>query len=206
MRHFVCILIIPMMLNFSEFWVDPARAEVGSTVTNVFTLDTRPVPEIAHTGFALTNTFTLDTRSTPEPVHTGFALTNIFTLDTREDRRFALTNIFTLDTRIISLVMEETVRHEVPQEFRLVQNVPNPFNSQTLIRYALPTPQRVFLAIYDVMGQPVKVLVDRKQDAGWYSVIWDGRDRYDHEAASGIYFSGMKAGAFVEAKKILLLR
>ena len=65
---------------------------------------------------------------------------------------------------------------ELPSVYRLCQNVPNPFNPSTIIRYELPEPGDVNLTIYDVLGQEVRVLVSGMQAAGWYRAMWDGKD------------------------------
>ena len=89
----------------------------------------------------------------------------------------------------------------LPTEFGLAQNVPNPFNPGTEIRYQLPEASYVVLAIYDVLGQQVQVLVEGFIDAGYRSVVWDAKD-----VASGIYFVRMEAGDFVRVRKMVLIR
>jgi serine protease AprX len=94
----------------------------------------------------------------------------------------------------------------VPEEFVLCQNYPNPFNAQTCIQYQLPKATKVFLAIYNVLGQRVSVLADDLRPAGRYRVIWDGRDNHGLEVASGIYFTRLQAGEFAITKKMVLIR
>ncbi len=90
--------------------------------------------------------------------------------------------------------------------FRLSQNYPNPFNPTTTIRYALPKAARVELTIYNTLGQKVRTLVQKKQPAGQYQVQWDGRDKQGRAVPSGVYLYKLKAGDFVQAKKMLLVR
>jgi len=97
------------------------------------------------------------------------------------------------------------------QSFALEQNYPNPFwseatsrfagNPATTISYILPKSAGVEVAIYDVFGKLVSVLVRATQSAGAHKIIWDARG-----AASGMYFVKMRAGEFQAARKILLLR
>ena len=105
----------------------------------------------------------------------------------------------------ITAVLEE---HEAstPQVFALEPNFPNPFNSQTVIRFALPNPAEVELAVYNLAGQKVAVLVQGERPAGQYTVQWDGRDQAERPLASGVYLYELRAGAEVQNRKLLLLR
>ena len=64
----------------------------------------------------------------------------------------------------------------LPERFALAAGAPNPFNPKTTIRYSLPQPTRVTLAIYDQRGRLLRTLVDAAQSAGEQSVDWDGQD------------------------------
>jgi len=94
----------------------------------------------------------------------------------------------------------------LPTEFSLSYNYPNPFNPTCVIEYALPTDCKVTLSIYNVLGQKVRVLVDDYKTAGYKSVEWDGRDNQGQELATGVYFYRIKAGDFVQAKKMVLMK
>jgi len=94
----------------------------------------------------------------------------------------------------------------VPRSFSLAQNYPNPFNPVTSIEYSLAKESQVKLSIYNVVGEKVRVLVGKRQRTGVYRAIWDGKDMAGQEVASGIYFYRIKAGDFVEAKKMILLK
>ena len=76
---------------------------------------------------------------------------------------------------------------EVPNEFVLHGNYPNPFNPTTTIRYEIATPGAVSLTVYNVLGQQVAELVSGSQRAGVYEVRWDGTDASGRVAASGVY-------------------
>ncbi len=94
----------------------------------------------------------------------------------------------------------------VPQAFALEQNAPNPFNGQTAIRFALPQPSQVELAIYNLLGQPVAVLVQGPRAAGTFSVHWDGRDQAGRVVTSGVYLYQLRAGEYTQVRKLLLLQ
>ena len=94
----------------------------------------------------------------------------------------------------------------IPHIFSLKQNYPNPFNPTTTIEYILPKTVQVELAIYNMLGQKVRTLVNESQPSGNYRVQWDGRDDADRSVASGVYIYKIKANDFAQTKKMLLIR
>jgi len=88
----------------------------------------------------------------------------------------------------------------------LHQNYPNPFNPTTTINYQLPENSMVELAVYNLKGQKVKTLVKENLESGNHTVIWNGKDDNGKSVSSGIYFYKMKAGNFVETKKMILMK
>jgi len=93
-----------------------------------------------------------------------------------------------------------------PDSYQLFQNYPNPFNMQTQIRYQIPQATHVNLRIVNMLGTEVCRLADAYQETGYYSLIWDGKDNLGQEVASGVYFIEMKAGAFMELKKLTVFK
>ena len=94
----------------------------------------------------------------------------------------------------------------LPDRFTLHQNYPNPFNPSTTIRYEVHRPGHLILAIYNVLGQRVRTLVDAQQAAGERSVVWDGRNDQGEVMASGVYFSRMQVADVVENRTMLLVK
>jgi hypothetical protein len=94
----------------------------------------------------------------------------------------------------------------LPRAFRLGQNVPNPFNPTTTVEFEVPAPGLVKVAVYDVRGALVAVLVSRQMTPGNHRLTWDGRNRSGEPVSSGVYFIRMQANTFVDTKKILLLK
>ena len=94
----------------------------------------------------------------------------------------------------------------LPDVHFLYPNYPNPFNPTTVIRYDLPTPGPVDLAIYNVVGQRVRTLVRQDRQAGSHQVEWDGRDQNGRAAASGVYLCRMRAGGYRMVRKLVLMR
>ena len=90
---------------------------------------------------------------------------------------------------------------DIPEIFSLNQNYPNPFNAETTIGFALPEDARVTIAIYNVMGQEVAMLVDETMPAGLHTVKWKADD-----VTSGVYFYKLQSEDFVSVKKCLLLK
>jgi endo-1,4-beta-xylanase len=89
----------------------------------------------------------------------------------------------------------------VPEVFWLSQNFPNPFNPSTTIRYDVPKYVHVKIAVYDVLGREIAVLVDEDQPAGHYSIAANATN-----LPSGAYFYRMNAGDFGAVRKLLVIR
>lgn len=94
----------------------------------------------------------------------------------------------------------------VPVAYALEQNYPNPFNPTTTIRYQLSKRSEVRLEIYDLLGRRVKTLVNGEQVTGGYSVLWKSDNDAGDTVASGVYIYRLRAGDFVQSRKLLLLR
>jgi hypothetical protein len=112
------------------------------------------------------------------------------------------------------LSLELTGTPDVPREFALEQNFPNPFNPSTMIRYNLPVGQdhilsyKVSLRVYNLLGQVVATLLDDVEPAGYKSVEWNG-----NYVASGMYFYRLEASSlsgqgttFTQVKKMVLVK
>jgi hypothetical protein len=89
---------------------------------------------------------------------------------------------------------------------RLAQNVPNPFNPTTTIRFTLAASGRATVAVYDATGAHIRTLVDEMRTAGGHDVQWDGRDSQGRSLGSGVYFYRLTAGDRTESKKMVLLK
>ena len=93
----------------------------------------------------------------------------------------------------------------LPEQTALLPNYPNPFNSSTQIPYRVSAPGPVRLVIYNVLGQPVRTLVDEIQAAGAYQVSWDGRNHRGAHVANGIYLYRLQTGEIAQVRKMLVL-
>ncbi|MDQ3194197.1 MAG: immune inhibitor A [Bacteroidota bacterium] len=90
---------------------------------------------------------------------------------------------------------------EIPTQYQLNQNFPNPFNPYTIISYQLPTVIYISLKVLDVLGNEVAILVNEKQNAGSYSVKFDGAN-----FPSGIYYYKLVTDSFSGTKKMTLIK
>ncbi|MDQ7052216.1 MAG: FlgD immunoglobulin-like domain containing protein [candidate division KSB1 bacterium] len=114
--------------------------------------------------------------------------------------------LFELGDPITGLQPENDLDRQIPTQFRLSQNYPNPFNPGTTFSYELPTSEHVSLIIYDITGRRVKTLVNQKQAPGTHTVFWDGTNDGGQRLASGVYFYRLKAGNFLQSRRMVLLR
>jgi glucuronoarabinoxylan endo-1,4-beta-xylanase len=78
---------------------------------------------------------------------------------------------------------------------------PNPFNPTTTIGFQLPVAGHVTLTVHDVLGRQVAALINQNMPPGYHEAIWNARD-----ASSGVYLYQLRAGSFVDTRKIILLR
>jgi len=103
----------------------------------------------------------------------------------------------------------------LPQRFYLAQNYPNPFpppgrgtygNPTTAIRYELPEPVQVKLAVYDIVGRKIRTLVEAFEPAGFRQVIWDGANEAGARVPSGTYLLQIEAGPYKMTRKLMLMK
>jgi hypothetical protein len=111
-----------------------------------------------------------------------------------------------LGNRELLIDMPDATGAATPRAHQLAQNMPNPFNPQTEIAFALPQTERVHLAIYGVDGRLVRTLVDEERPAGQHSVTWHGRDDAGRVVATGTYFYALRAGDFRQVRKMTLVK
>ncbi|MBL7996421.1 T9SS type A sorting domain-containing protein, partial [bacterium] len=105
-----------------------------------------------------------------------------------------------------------TVTVELPNKFTLEPNAPNPFNPETTIKFRLPVSAKVSLKVYNILGQEVATLVDRRMDAGFQQAVWNGLNKYNQAVASGIYIYRLTAVSadgkdkFTQTRKMIMLK
>ncbi len=99
------------------------------------------------------------------------AKNNIGTSDWSQIWKFTTANVVSVN------------EHELPQDYRLIQNHPNPFNPNTTIKFSIPHSQFVTLKVYDILGRELATLVNEEKLPGSYEVKFDGIN-----LLSGVYF------------------
>jgi hypothetical protein len=122
-----------------------------------------------------------------------------------KESRYTPTVVARLNDNPEQSLMASALR-AIPTEFALQQNYPNPFNPSTTIKYQLAEGANVVLEIYNLAGQKVRTLVNERQEAGYYSVVWDGLNERGERLASGMYFYRINAGKFAQVNKMVMLK
>lgn len=95
---------------------------------------------------------------------------------------------------------------QIPYTFDLSVLQPNPCIGVSRISYALPYKVNLRLTVYNASGRIVRVLVSKKEEPGYYWIVWDGLDKFGKRVPEGVYFIKMEAGGFQKTKKLILLR
>jgi len=109
-------------------------------------------------------------------------------------------NMIVIKTATLTMGVNENTG-ELPVEFKLHQNEPNPFNPVTNIGYDVPKNSKVKLVVYDILGKEVKTLVNEFKTSGKYSVSFNGLN-----LPSGIYLYKLEAGDFMQVKKMIMVK
>lgn len=96
--------------------------------------------------------------------------------------------------------------NNVPVGYALDQNYPNPFNPETTILYELPRASEVEVAVFNLLGEKIRTLVNQPQQAGQHRLLWNGRDENEKSVPSGVYFYRLRAGEFMQTRKMILMQ
>lgn len=113
----------------------------------------------------------------------------------------------TLDANTVTEPLITSVENSLlsPKEFTLSQNFPNPFNPSTKIQYTLMKAVQVSLKVFNVVGLEVAELVNSRQEAGSYNVLFNTNTR-SLNLSSGVYFYRLETGSFVSTRKMILMK
>jgi hypothetical protein len=111
-----------------------------------------------------------------------------------------------LSKPVSSLFIEVSNKGELPTEFSLSANYPNPFNPSTKFVLAVPKTAVVEIVVYDILGRKVKSLLNEEKSAGYHTIEWNGLTEENTSAPSGVYFVRMVSEKFSAVRKIMMMK
>jgi hypothetical protein len=159
------------------------------------------------TGYYLSGVYKFDSAfsTSPQMIYSGSGI--VYPTYDARDHSLLLTLYNSNDWKRISVTTGIGSCADLPEGIILYQNHPNPFNPTTTIAWHMEHAAYVKLSIYDVLGREVVVLVNEKKEAGTHTVRWNVHQRFAGSArqASGVYFYTLRAGKFLDTKRMLLL-
>jgi len=119
---------------------------------------------------------------------------------------FEFTDVTIDDKFAFPTVVKNYQKSQLPADYELGDNFPNPFNPETSIKYRIPKTSQVTIEVFNQLGQRVQTLVNEKKPAGTYHAKWNGLDESGQAVVSGVYFYRMQAGDFSAMRKMALVR
>jgi len=119
-------------------------------------------------------------------------------------------NFFDYPLRCTKVKLEYTSNSnnnkQIVNEYKLLENYPNPFNPITTLKYDLPEDSFVDITVYDMLGKIVNNLVNKNQNSGSKLVQWDATNNQGKPVSAGVYLYKIQAGEFSQTKKMILLK
>lgn len=131
----------------------------------------------------------------------NFTGTNEMTTETAE-----VIDVQYVDGSITQIISGVNNDDDVPGKFQLAQNYPNPFNPSTTIKFGLPQASDVTVKIFDILGQEVRILVNRNMTAGFHTVNFDASNLMSGMYIYRIQANGVDGKDFTDVKKMLLVK
>ncbi|MFC1552692.1 T9SS type A sorting domain-containing protein, partial [Candidatus Latescibacterota bacterium] len=95
---------------------------------------------------------------------------------------------------------------DVPREYMLFPCYPNPFNPTTTVSYSIPKTSKVTIKIYDILGRPVRTLLNETMDTGNHEIIWDAKDDSGRNVNAGVYLTEMISSGYRKVEKVMLVK
>ena len=105
------------------------------------------------------------------------------------------------ESTVLLTSVDNDENEQITSDYSLLQNYPNPFNPTTTINYSIPKTDIVAINIYNILGQKIKTIIKKEQTQGRYTIKFDGKN-----LSSGVYFYSIKAGEYINTKKMILLK
>ena len=172
-----------------RFQVSAALALNGSPVAAALFSTTSPSGSVYREFVA---NFAFGSSATPDTAYITFSITNSPSPHTG--------SVFLIDDLTFGTATR-VAEVESPQAFHLDQNYPNPFNPSTNIAFQIPSTGLVSLKVHDLLGREVATLINEELQPGSYKATFDGKG-----LSSGIYFYTLRAGHFLETRRLVLLK
>ena len=110
-------------------------------------------------------------------------------------------NYIYVDNSILGQIVDN-----IPVQYSLNNNYPNPFNPVTTIGYIMPEDGLVNITIFDMMGREINTILNSPQPAGYRSIQWDATNDQGAPVSAGIYLYRIRVGDFIQTKKMILLK
>lgn len=107
---------------------------------------------------------------------------------------------------LIYTTLGNEISHNIPNNFRLYQNFPNPFNLNTTIGYTILEQSFVSMTIYNLKGDVIRNLINENKTSGDKTVIWNATNNEGQPVSAGVYLYNIEAGDYREIKKMILLK
>ena len=122
--------------------------------------------------------------------------------------KIILVDVMNQKVGIINVEIYYNNAPEIPVDYSLSQNFPNPFNPSTSVQFTVPAAGLVTVKVFDMLGQEVASLFSGNAERGTYNLAWNGRDNSGNIISSGSYIYRMTAkdGAFTMSKKMMFLK
>ncbi|MCL4706789.1 T9SS type A sorting domain-containing protein [bacterium] len=202
-------------LNFDPTIVTYESASVGQDAANAVLNINSNKKDNGRVGFALA-------LQTNQAFASGSAEVIVVTFSVKSEVSAVSTPIEFIDDPIVKEIVDVTANvltaqwtpmtavtetlKKTPMTFGLSQNYPNPFNPETVILYELPQMSQVEVVIFNLLGERIRTLVNQRQMAGQHRLHWDGRNEFGMPVPSGVYLYRLRAGEFVQTRKMVLMQ
>jgi len=191
--------------NFMIFWEDYANGNESELLGQLLDENGEMIWSDYPDGFTICSE--LRNQNTPKAVNDG-EYSYVIWKDTRSSGKTDIYNAYIQKVKFEPVDADDT---QIPISGNvLMQNYPNPFNPTTTIDFNLSEDSFVSLEIYNIRGQKVKTLLADEMQAGYHSMVWNGKNEAGKSVSSGIYFSNFGTnngnGDYTSVKKMLLLK
>ncbi len=115
-------------------------------------------------------------------------------------------NAWDFETNSVATGITSDEISNIPKTFYLKQNYPNPFNPETTIKFGLPRQAKVKIEIYNILGQRVRVLLNKEMEAGAFKATWNGRNDLGLQVTSGVYIYRIVSRDFIKTRKMVFIK